>query len=426
MNNSVIYLIINFLLYIFLVWKSYKLCNNRIGVTTIVIGNWAFAALSSILFFTHPFTASTEYYNEQYFWAFVYFGIINMMMFMSLYAFDNPRTKRHSITIKQNIVLMLIVVVLLYQIPIIIYYFPTVIKNATGDIGSLRNEMAEENITANVPGFVKFLNGHYMSFRNMVNALAFYAFFFVKKKRWLVNVFFVISLLMPFFTSMIYLMRSHILIQTVTIGVYLVIFREYISKSLKRKLIIVGGVLVSLVVLGLVYMSNARFDSLASWMYYKYAGETFVNFSGQLWPDLSGHTWGSAYFTRFVGVIGENFSTLMEKWQYISDITGIDPHIFYGYVGGMAIEFGWFVTFVVYALVAFLFYKKLKRDSSLSLSNLIIVSYIVNLLIYGIYIFPIQGWGNYEILYYLGAYIFVKHNEKRQKKYRSYNILQNS
>lgn len=422
MDSSVVYLIINFLFYFFLVWKSYKLCNNRIGATTIVAGNWAFAALSSILFFTHPFTASTEYYNEQFFLAFVYYAIINIMVLMPLYAFDNPRTKRHTITIKQDIVLILIIVVLLYQLPIIIYYFPTVIKNATGDIGSLRNEMAEESITANVPGFVKFLNGHYMSFRNMVNVLAFYAFFFVKKKRWLVNAFFVISLLMPFFTSMIYLMRSHILIQTVTIGIYLVIFREYISKSLKRKLIIVGSVLVSLVVFGLVYMSNARFDSLASWMYYKYAGETFVNFAGQLWPDLSGYTWGAAYFTSFLGVTGENFSTLVEKWQYISDITGIDPHIFYGYVGGMAIEFGWYITFFVYFIVALLFYKKLKSDSSLSLSNLIIVSYIVNLLIYGIYIFPIQGWGNYEILYYLGAYIFIKKYENK-KKYRSYNIL---
>jgi len=172
-------------------------------------------------------------------------------------------------------------------------------------------------------------------------------------------------------------------------------------------------------------MSNARFDSLASWMYYKYAGETFVNFAGQLWPDLDGNTWGTAYFTRFLGVIGDNFSTLQEKWMYISEITGIDPHIFYGYVGGMAIEFGWYITFVVYALLAFIFYRKLKNDSSLSLSNLIILSYIINLLIYGIYIFPIQGWGNYEILYYIGTYFFVKKYEKRQNNYRSYNILQN-
>jgi len=252
MSNSVVYLTINFLFYLYFVWKSYKLCNNRVGVTTIVVGNWAFAAFSSILFFTHPFTALTEYYREQYFGAFVYYAIINFMMFMPLYVYDNPQIKKPTVIINQKIILMLIVLVMFYQLPIIIYYFPTVINNATGDIGSLRNEMAEESITANVPGFVKFLNGHYMSFRNMVNALAFYAFFFVKKKRWLVNTFFVVSLLFPYFTSMIYLMRSHILIQTITIGIYLVIFRQYISKKLKRKLIIVGGILISLVVGGLI------------------------------------------------------------------------------------------------------------------------------------------------------------------------------
>lgn len=52
--------------------------------------------------------------------------------------------------------------------------------------------------------------------------------------------------------------------------------------------------------------------------------------------------------------ISSNFKTTREKWEWLDNITGVDTHVFYTFVGGLNIEFGFVGTIVIGLLYRFL------------------------------------------------------------------------
>ena len=152
---------------------------------------------------------------------------------------------------------------------------------------------------------------------------------------------------------------------------------------------------------------------MAEFFYYKYAGETFVNFGGELWNHLRGTTNGSVYFpliNRLFGGHTETFKTLFEKWDYIDWATNIDSHIFYGGIGGLVIEFGFVKTLLIIAIISFILSYHLKKFMFVSLPNLLIIGFLAHFLISGAFLFVFQGgWGNMEIIFFILSYCFFKH-----------------
>ncbi len=402
MDSSVFYLIVNAFLYIFLMCFACKKVGFFSG-SALIISFYVFCAIFSILFYTHPYTKGTDYYNKLHFEAFIYFAALTSCLIIPILKFDCGQKNKLQL-VKEQYIIWFIKIVLPLQLLLFIYYMPTFFFMLNSDMGEMRDDITsgDVHISDGVPPFVAKLMFYYNIIRNVVVIIAIYSFFAVKNHRFMVKIFTISSLFYPIFLSSLYLMRSQIFVQILYIIFFLLIFRSGLNQGVKRYIYIAGVFLVMFASVVTISISNSRFGDLVSWMYYKYLGETFTNFAGHLWSDLKGTTHGYAYFRWFLQ--GDDWYNLQEKWQFIENRTNIDGHIFYGAIGQLIIEFGWVLTAAIYVCLSVMFVKLLKNSEIISLPNLLILGLIAQYMIYGAYTFPFQGTAILQIFAYIFFY----------------------
>lgn len=106
--------------------------------------------------------------------------------------------------------------------------------------------------------------------------------------------------------------------------------------------------------------------------------------------------------------ISSNFKTTREKWEWLDNITGVDTHVFYTFVGGLNIEFGFVGTIVIGLLLSFFMVKKMRPYNVLTLPKFIALGMLAYTLINGVFFFVLQGdWGNLEILFTLFSAFYL-------------------
>ena len=120
------------------------------------------------------------------------------------------------------------------------------------------------------------------------------------------------------------------------------------------------------------------------------------------------NTWGRAYFTTFRKWLGYplEFETLNEKWAFLDSITGVDTHVFYTFIGGFNIEFGFVITLLIGLLVIKVYRNICKNIHIISLPKLIALCYLGYICIQGAFLFPLQGGKNMELLGVIIAYFY--------------------
>jgi hypothetical protein len=409
MDKSVLFLAINALFYfaIFLWRRKYTVGIS--GVSFLVLW-YFFAAVSSIFFYIHPITALTEYYRDITYEGLLYYNILTIILMYPLFSFEKRRCNIIH-TVPDSVILKIMKIILVMNIIVFFSYLPDVQNLLTVNLGDTRNAAAigEVSTISKKNFFISWLLTFSMATRNLATILSFYGLVFVTKNRKLVILFFVVSMIMPFFLSALFIMRSYMVFQVLLVFFLFLIFKDMFSSQTKKRIYFWGTISFSLILFVLIYISQARFDDLVTWMYFKYAGETFVNFSGQLWTDFKSSTGGTVYFDLFNRLFGYNVSnfTLSEKWTYITNITGIDSHIFYGFIGGLVIEFGFFIAPVICAFISYGIWSRTKKGV-LNLPTLILMGSLANLLFTGSFLFVYQGfWGNMEILLIILFYLYI-------------------
>ena len=97
------------------------------------------------------------------------------------------------------------------------------------------------------------------------------------------------------------------------------------------------------------------------------------------------------------------------------NITGVDTHVFYTFVGGLNIEFGFVGTIVIGLLLSFFMVKKMRPYNILTLPKFIALGMLAYTLINGVFFFVLQGdWGNLEILFTLFfCFLFSKYRTRK-------------
>ena len=192
---------------------------------------------------------------------------------------------------------------------------------------------------------------------------------------------------------------------------------SFIAYKYKRKIIIILIIVTIPIVAIFSIISRSRFGDMASYMLYRYAGESFNNYNTEFYNKLKGNTWGDAYFTFFKKICGEEipFNTTMDKWAYLDNITGVDTHIFYTFIGGLNIEFGFTYTIIIGLILSYIITKLLRSYETLTLSKFIIIGMLAYVVLNGAFCFVLQGdWGNLELLFTIFFYfIFRKYNTKQ-------------
>lgn len=421
MDNSVLLLVANALFYVVLLYYIVKKSLQGFSATSFVVGWYLFAAISSVLFYTHPFTAGTEYYNPIEWQGLLYFNVLTLVLMYPLFQYEKRGYEvNHSIS--DTAILTYIKVLLVMNLVVLISYMPDAIRIMDSNLGDLRDAatIGDTSTVSRKNPLVAWTMTFTMSLRNISTIIAFYAIVFVQENKKLVKTFFVVAMVMPFFLSFLFVMRSFMVFHILLVFFMFLLYRKMFTSQTRKKLYIFGvGGLVG-VILILIFISNDRFGNMVSWFYYKYAGETFVNFAGQMWPDFKESTGGTIYFPWIRRMLGMDYQMfdLSEKWQYMNNITGIDTHIFYGFIGGLIMEFNFIPAAIICCVISFLFNKFIK-SSELRLSNLILIGSLANLLFTGSFLFIYQGiWGNFEIIFIVLVYLYIR---RKENAYQSLN-----
>lgn len=217
-------------------------------------------------------------------------------------------------------------------------------------------------------------------------------------------------------TTIVQVSRGAMVLTLLFVVIMLVYLRDFLSPKLKR--ILVGYGLPSMAVLVSFFwaISVSRFGDLATFALFKYLGEPMVNFAGILYPDIDGFAWGHAYFQPVTYLITgvKDFMTA-DKWDYIESVTSISGMIFYTFVGGLIIDFGFVGTFII----AFIFNRlgmSITRDTgNMSLGAAIWLFFLIYLYSSGVFFFTVQGYiGVFMILYtIILGYYFRNTNANR-------------
>ena len=413
-------LIVNAVFYLVLLWMAFRYLNKKsFRGSNIILALYAFSGISAYLFYLQPYIVQTVHYQKLSLEAYVYFASAFLMMMAPIWQYEKEE-KGCIYIVRGSFLFPTMKILLAVQIFLYVTLLPSVISVLSSNMGDLRSDAASDGnqTTLALPGIVQRVLFIYMGIRTVVTIMAVYTFVFIKQNKKLVRWFFYSSVLMPVYLSLLYVMRSYILFQFFLVAFLIVILKDYVSKRTKRVILIIGMVLGIGASAILISISNSRFSDMAEFFYYKYAGETFVNFGGEMWNHLKGTTNGSVYFPLINHLLGghtETFKTLWEKWDYINGATNIDSHIFYGGIGGLVIEFGYVKTLLIIGFVCFVIYSILKKHNYISLPNLLLIGFFAHFLISGAFLFVFQGgWGNMEIIFFLLSYFIFKSISKVQ------------
>jgi len=385
---NIFLLTINAFLYIIILIYCIKR-NGLVSGTVLIVSLYTLCAFFSILFYLHPYTRLAGYYYELSIIPMFYFAILTLLGVYPLIVFNDKKNVLIG-CIDEKFILIGIYIFLPIQFLLYISYFPTFLEMLHSDMEIMRDNIVfgNANISENVSPLIGKIMFYYGIFRNIAVVISIYALFFVKTNRFLITLFAISSIAFPIFYSILYLMRSQIFLHLLYLSFFFVTLKSYMLKSLKKTLLNLSSLFIIPSVYFLYIITNSRFHELASWAFIKYLGETYTNFSGQLWANLRGSTDGGAYFKWLL--TREGWSGLNEKWDYIYRSTKVDGHIFYGAIGQLVIEFGWAIPVVIYFTISYFSTKYFKTNNVLTLSQLLILSLYAQFMLYGMYIFPYQ------------------------------------
>lgn len=404
-------LITNALLYT-IAALCYYLRKRRINSAFYLIAYYAICAWGAVAYYTHPLFAYIRGVAHYEFEPFIY-------LFLAIGIFAYPILKYDSTGIIKaqatdpTFLIKFIKIIFIIQIVLYVTLFPSFLKALlASNLGDYRNETYDEAEVVKFPIYaLNLLSRLYMGMRNVVIIIACYALLFEQKHRKLMKYFFISSFLFPIYAFTAYMSRAVMVMQLCFSIFIFIVLLSFIAYKQRRK-IVLWLISIAIPIISIfIIISNSRFGNMASYMFYRYLGEAFNNYNTDFYYELKGNTWGTAYFNFFRKLMGVEvpFKTTREKWAYLDNITGIDTHVFYTFVGGLNIEFGFFFTLLIGVFLSWTMLKALKPFDTLTLPKLIILCMLAYTLINGAFMFVLQGdWGNLELLFTVFFYFLFK------------------
>lgn len=398
----------------------YYIRSKGINIGFFILSFYTICAIGSIFYHEHELFVYIHGRVEKYsIYPFLYLILSILVFALPILKYKTNKFTKVEMP-NTNFIIKLIKIVLCVQIVLYIILFPSVIKGIiTSNIGDYRDSTYDKVGVVTFPNyFLNILCRLYLGARNVMIIIAAYSLLFISRERKLIKIFFLTSFCFPIYYFMAYASRS-IMIMNVVFSVFIFIFLfTYIPKESKKKIYKYFIYISIPIISAYIYISNSRFGSLASYMFYRYWGESFINYNTNFFYELKNNTWGTAYFGFFSKLLGDDaiFKTTVEKWDYIDTVTGIQSQIFYTFIGGLNIEFGFIYTLIIGIVLSYIILFNLKPLNEFTLPKFIIVGMLGYTMINGAFFFVLQGdGGNLEILF--TVFFFYILNKNRTNLY---------
>lgn len=217
-------------------------------------------------------------------------------------------------------------------------------------------------------------------------------------------------------STVVQVSRGALVLTLIFCVVILVYMRDFLSARLKRILLVYCTPVVVIMIAFFWAISVSRFGDMANFMLFKYLGEPMVNFAGILYPDIDGFAGGRAYFQPVTYMItGIKDFVTEDKWDFIESVTSIPGYIFYTFVGGLIIDFGFIGTFIIAVLVNRCSMRLVRNDNCVSLGAIFCLFLLIYAYSSGVFFMTVQNFkGVFMILYTLIlGYYFRNTDENR-------------
>ena len=389
-----------------------------LSAATYVIGIYTLASFCSISYYSSEFFDFLSEPARVELMGVIYLFVILLIFFIPLLKFP-----RHidSVSINMDRFSIIYYIVLITSVLSLVYNFANhglELKNFMAEFADIRNENYE-NDTVQLNIFGRLITGYLNAFNIFAIPVSIFALFVLKYKRVTSAIFFAISVITPVYNSLVVAGRSDIVNMLLMLGFTFLIFKDLVGraayKGFIRGLIILG----SIVALYVIYANFMRFEdeeTPASLFLFKYAGESFVNFAGILYPQIIGYTYGISSFGLFRRMIGMSYtSDLSELRALVERQTGTPGYIFYTFIGNIFRDFGPIATLLIsgiYAKVVSGILPKTK-DGAIKGGALLTMAFLGNLYLPGLFYFSLYSQiGNISIILAIIMYFYLNGGEQ--------------
>ena len=407
--NAIIFSILSIYHY----WK-----NRKLNIAFYILAYYSICAWGALLYHEHDLFQYMRGRSTYSIVPFLYLIPVILLFAYPIIKYDNTKITQIE-TLNCKLFIKLIWAFLVIQIVLYIILLPSFFKAIlSSNIGDYRNTTYDDSEIVQFPNyFFNILCRLYMGARNVVILIAAYGLVVIKSHKRLLKIFLVTSLCFPVYIFTAYASRA-VMVMTFFFILFIFVFLSvFMDIRLKKKIVAYLILILVPISSAFIFISNSRFGNLATYMFYRYLGESFNNYNTQFFYDLKGNTWGGAYFVFFRKLVGvsSNYKTTREKWEWLDNITGVDTHVFYTFVGGLNIEFGFVGTIIIGLLLSSFMINKMRPYNALTLPKFIAWGMLGYTLVNGAFFFVLQGdWGNLEILFtLLFCFLFTKYRTRK-------------
>lgn len=394
-------LILNASVYTLLSFRQYKK-SHRLNIGVFITGWFALIAWMGVLYYNHELFGYFKSHAKFTLFPFVYLFVAIWLFISPILRFDSSRIQQIKLVDDKSLKVY-IYVMLFVEIMTQISMLPIVIKVLSSGGAVAFREDSYDSVGGGIVitnFFLAKLGSVNTAFLATNVVVSIYALIFSRLSKKLRVLFFVCSAIWPSFTMTALGNRFYMMSVFVWVVFLVILLSNFIQYKTQKKLVLYFITFSVPVLISFVVISIGRFAELFEYQFYRYLGEPFVNYDTQFFYDLKDNTWGRAYFTTFRKWLGYpvEFETLIEKWALLDGITGVDTHVFYTFIGGFNIEFGFITTLLIGILVMIIYKKILRKRYVLTLPILIALGYLGYICIQGAFLFPLQGGKNMELL----------------------------
>ena len=192
------------------------------------------------------------------------------------------------------------------------------------------------------------------------------------------------------------------------------LFRNFMSRSTKRLLLLSGAIVLSAMVLGIGVITLARFGSKGTsdaWeSVFRYAGQPMLNMAS-LVPQANGVSWGDNTFPAVRMAFGFSHIVNRDAYRAVWENTlGIPMNIFYTIIGDFVLDYGWLGATLILVLGAWIVKTQLGlRNGGVDLSSLFLMYVVFLVAGHGMFYFTYKTFaGNLRFFAMVATYVALK------------------
>ena len=372
------------------------------------------ATLAVNLFFR---TDAVFYYADRTLtvFPFIYLYVVLMMMFTPLLRFSETKITNH-VKSRQNIIIALSVLLIVFSVLFLIFRMNDLIFDGDALAMIYREVRAEARYREIGFGFSNFIGFSYTMLQSFAWLLLMYNLLYIRKKGLIYGLILAIIVRILYDISIGGRMATFNVLLDVPFLYF--VFREQMSKKIKKILLVIIIGVVGLGIFGSYIITMSRFSDRLNPLVavQDYMAQSFINFN-TFGLDAGGTRQGEQTATLIKIIMGadvaRNSIERREKFWYLN----VDNRIFYSFVGEFTIDFGPTMAFLIFVFAAMIFLKTLSAKSY-HFGHILILLLLYQITVQGfsLYTFGNVG-GNLQILLYIA--LFMIFNTKKEIVWRA-------